>query len=209
VLRGGGGASQQGAAPPAAPRCGQQMQQHHRRRIANLGHQLLGRRYHGASSPAPPASTAYGVAMNSPPPPPPSSLCLPPLLTFEQGGQVDSSASWRERRRELERLIVPHEFGGLPPKHKHVTVHNLSSSTFSWHKHSPTKSVRYCRYEIRTEFDGGRQISTHLDLWMPPNDGDRALPVLLDIDGCWRYFDDKIIEGVLGRGNIAASIDRK
>lgn len=38
--------------------------------------------------------------------------------------------------------------------------------------------------------------------------GDGPFPVVLNGDGCWRYFRDGVVEQVVGRGNIAASFNR-
>jgi hypothetical protein len=133
----------------------------------------------------------------------------PELLAFDDGRPV-SAATWRERRAELDSAIVSHEFGGMPPAHERITVHNMASSTCAFHSEAP-KAIEYRRYEIRTVFGCGKEVSINLDLWIPPGAnkaGAGPLPVLLDFDGCWRYFNDSTIEGCLARGNIAASIDR-
>ena len=59
---------------------------------------------------------------------------------------------------------------------------------------------------MRTRFAGGGELSLTLSLWRPPGDG--PFPVVLDGDGCWRYFDDQVVRQVVARGNIAASFDR-
>ena len=134
----------------------------------------------------------------------------PELLAFNDGSEV-SAATWNRRRTELEQAIIHHEFGGMPPAHESVTIHSMASSTFSFHSQA-AKTAEFRRYEIRTTFAGGRETSVYLSLWIPPSAskeaGPRGCPVLLDFDGCWRYFNDHIIESCLLRGNIAASIDR-
>ena len=65
--------------------------------------------------------------------------------------------------------------------------------------------VQYVTYEVDVRFPGSHAISLTLSLWIPPGDG--PFSVLLDGDGCWRYFNDQIIHSILQRSNIAASVD--
>ncbi len=124
----------------------------------------------------------------------------PDLLTFHDGSTVDA-ASWPRRRKELADAIIPHEFGGMPPAHESVAIiRRATSRVRQW------QGIQYCTYEIRTQFPGGGEISLTLSLWKPPGDG--PFSVLLDADGCWRYFNDDVIYKVLERGYIAASLDR-
>ncbi len=124
----------------------------------------------------------------------------PDLLTFQDGSAVDAP-SWLRRRKELSEVILPQQFGGMPPKHKSIDVIRRASSGI---RHWP--GVRYLTFEIRARFPGDGEISLTLSLWIPPGDG--PFPTLLDTDGCWRYLNDEVIRGVLDRGNIAASVDR-
>ena len=124
----------------------------------------------------------------------------PDLLTFPDGSAVDA-ASWPRRRKELADAVIPHEFGGMPPEHEGVDVIRRASSGV---RHWP--GVQYHTYEVRTRFPGDGEVSLTLSLWKPVGDG--PFPVILDGDGCWRYFNDDVICKVLERGNIAASVDR-
>lgn len=124
----------------------------------------------------------------------------PDLLTFHDGSAVDTT-SWPRRREELANAIIPHEFGGMPPEHESVDIIRRASSRI---RHWP--GIQYATYEVRIRFPGTKEISLTLSLWIPPGDG--PFPVLLDCDGCWRYFNDDIIHKVLERGNIAANVDR-
>jgi hypothetical protein len=124
----------------------------------------------------------------------------PDLLTFQNGSTVNAD-SWLRRRQELSDAIIPHGFGGMLPEHENVDIIRRSNSNV---RHWP--GVRYNTYEVRTRFPGDKEISLTLSLWIPPGDG--PFPVLLDCDGCWRYFNDDVITKVLARGNIAASVDR-
>jgi len=124
----------------------------------------------------------------------------PDLLTFEDGTAV-TAEQWPRRRQELHDAIIPHEFGGMPPVGECTEVFERASSRIrSW------PGVAYRTYEVRTRFDDGRELSVTLSLWIPPGDG--PFPVVLDGDGCWRYFDDNVVRQVVARGNIAASFDR-
>lgn len=124
----------------------------------------------------------------------------PDLLTFQDGSTVDA-ASWPRRRKELADAIILHEFGGMPPEPESVAILQRAASRVR-----PWPGIQYYTYEVRTQFPGGGGISLTLSLWKPPGDG--PFSVLLDADGCWRYFNDDVIHTVLERGYIAASIDR-
>jgi hypothetical protein len=129
-----------------------------------------------------------------------SMFVTPDLLTFQNGSPVTTD-TWPHRRTELANLLIPHHFGGMPPAHKCVdTIQRANSQIRHW------PGVQYTTFEVRTQFSQGRELSLTLSLWIPPGDG--PFPVLLDADGCWRYFNDNVIQNILARGNIAASIDR-
>ena len=59
---------------------------------------------------------------------------------------------------------------------------------------------------MRVKFAEGRELSLDLRLWIP--DGEGPFPVVLDVDGCWRYMNDDIVRAMVDRGYIAASVDR-
>ena len=124
----------------------------------------------------------------------------PELLAFADGRPV-TRADWPQRRRELRAAIVEHEYGGMPPVPKLTTAETLCISTIR-----SEGGVGYHTYEVRCALDGGGELSFPLNLWVPPGDG--PFPVVLDGDGCWRYFDDRIVRCVLARGAIAASFNR-
>lgn len=124
----------------------------------------------------------------------------PDLLTFDNGTTVDAT-SWPQRREELANIIILHQFGGMPPEPERVEVIQRASSNI---RHWP--GVKYNTYEVRVLFSQDTEISLTLSLWIPAGDG--PFPVLLDGDGCWRYFSDDVIQNILARGNIAASVDR-
>jgi len=124
----------------------------------------------------------------------------PDLLTSADGKKI-AVATWPQRRAELYETIVPHEYGGLPPQgEKTVTIRHSHYSVRGWN------GVKYATFEVRTTFADGQELSLMLSLWIPPGDG--PFPVLLNGDGCWRYFDDATVQRTLERGNIAASFNR-
>ena len=124
----------------------------------------------------------------------------PDLFVFDDGSPVDANV-WFRRRQELANTIIPHEFGGMPPRHESVDIIRRANSRIrDW------PGVQYATYEVDVRFPGSHAISLTLSLWIPPGDG--PFPVLLDGDGCWRYFNDQVIHSILQRGNIAASVDR-
>ena len=124
----------------------------------------------------------------------------PELLTFDDGSAVHAG-SWPRRRRELYDAIINHEFGGMPPEHEGVDVILRASSDIrNW------PGIQYRTHDVRTRFADGGEVCITLSLWRPPGDG--PFPVLLDGDGCWRYFNDGVIQKVLERGCIAAVFDR-
>jgi hypothetical protein len=124
----------------------------------------------------------------------------PDLLVFADGTAVGAQ-DWERRRAELYDAIVPTEYGGMPPKGEKTTAIRRSSNTVrDW------GGVNFSVYEVRTVFADGQEISFTLSLWRPLGDG--PFPVVLCGDGCWRYFDDSIVQQVVQRGNIAAVFDR-
>jgi hypothetical protein len=124
---------------------------------------------------------------------------LPDLLTFEDGGPV-SRGAWDRRRKELYAAIVPHEYGGLPPACESVETVLMCN-----HLLYPERKVTYRTYLVLCRLDAG-EIAFELSLYIPSGDG--PFPVVLDGDGCWRYFNDRVVQTVCGRGYIAGSFNR-
>lgn len=124
----------------------------------------------------------------------------PDLLTFDDATPV-RTADWNRRRMELRDAIIPHEYGELPPPGQHTEVVLRAANRIrNW------PGIQYRTYDVTTRFESGNEFSLTLSLWCPPGDG--PFPVVLNGDGCWRYFDDSVIRQVVARGNIAASFDR-
>ena len=124
----------------------------------------------------------------------------PPLLVFEDGSCVTAD-TWPQRRDELRAAIVDHEYGGMPPKPDRTESIPLCTSVLRLEG-----GIGFHTYEIRCIFDDGRELDFDLQLWIPTGEG--PFPVVLDGDGCWRYFDDEIVRRVVERGAIAASFNR-
>jgi len=123
----------------------------------------------------------------------------PQLLSFEDGSSVNEP-DWERRRSELYDAIIPHEYGGMPPSPNSVTCTQLSKSAIR-----TEGQIGFHTYEVRSIFDSG-EVSITLELWIPVGEG--PFPVVLDGDGCWRYFNDEIVLETVRRGNIAASFNR-
>jgi hypothetical protein len=126
---------------------------------------------------------------------------LPEVLRFADGGVVDR-AGWPRRREEIARLLLEHEYGGMPAKCDGVEVV----------LRSPRSPVRtwpfgvYAVYGVRVVFAGRGEVNFTLKVWAPEGDG--PFPVVLDGDGCWRYFTEDVARTIVGRGYIAATFDR-
>lgn len=123
----------------------------------------------------------------------------PDLLTFDDGTNVEKS-TWAVRRDELYKAIIPHEYGALPPESGSVEVIQLSGTRIK-----PDGLITYNQYEVRCSVGSG-EVSFMLQTWIPEGDG--PFPVILDGDGCWRYYDDHIVADVTKRGYVAASFNR-
>jgi hypothetical protein len=123
----------------------------------------------------------------------------PPLLSFSDGSRV-TAADWRRRRDELAGAIIAHEYGGMPPEPERTTFELLSKSAARG-----ANGIGRESWEVRVELEGGT-LSWLLELWVPGGKG--PFPVVLDGDGCWRYYTDAVMTGIVERGCIAAAFNR-
>jgi hypothetical protein len=131
-------------------------------------------------------------------------VVTPSLLEFRDGSPVDDASAWPRRRRDLGHVLWS-EYGGLPPQPLRIdVVRRAEGGIRAWDDALP--GVRHRVVEVTAHFPGGASLPLTVSLWIPPGDG--PFPVLLDCDGCWRYFSDDVVRRVLERGNIAASVDR-
>ncbi len=129
----------------------------------------------------------------------------PDLLVTQAGSSVKSASAWLSRRQELNDIIVPHEFGGMPPDPSRVDTTVMTDANIrQWQDWLP--GVKHRVLEAYVVLPSGGTLSLTVNMWIPPGSG--PFPVLLDCDGCWRYFNDDVVRSVLERGNIAASFDR-
>ena len=119
-------------------------------------------------------------------------------LTSDDGVPV-TPADWSRRRDEMRNAIIPHEYGGMPPPPLSTTTVLRCGSGIRG------TEIDFRTYEIRVVLAEG-EICFPMYLWIPRGEGPK--PVVLDGDGCWRYFIDDIVARVVAAGNIAASFDR-
>lgn len=125
----------------------------------------------------------------------------PDLMTFQDGRDVTAD-TWPERRAELASMILPHQYGDLPPQGIRTEFVCRSRS-----RARALPGVGYRVFDVRVVFADESDFKFTLSLWIPPGEG--PFPVLLDGDGCWRYFNETtVVSQIVGRGNIAALIDR-
>ena len=131
---------------------------------------------------------------------------LPDLFTFNDGSPVRTAEDWGRRRKEIAGIIIPIEYGGmppaLPPEATGVEIlHGRANAIY--------------RFEIEGSFQqtfqvvisgGVEPLRFSLTLWTPPGDG--PFPVLLNGDGCWAYLSDAIIADALRRGFAVAQFNR-
>ncbi len=124
---------------------------------------------------------------------------LPELLRFENGIPLKHQHEWRDRREEIEKLVLENEYGRLPPvpswtRGELLYTQRLENLHHAHHSH----------YRILT----GSENPFHfiLELYVP--DGVGPFPVVLNGDGCWRYINDEVLDEVIGRNYILAVFNR-
>ena len=129
----------------------------------------------------------------------PENRDLPNPFIFEDESEVRSEADWPRRRRELLKLVVDLEYGGLPPAPAATRYEHLHSTR--------VKSLGGARYaSVRVVAETDPPFSFLLYLLVPAGDG--PFPVVLNGDGCWRYVTDSVAEEVVRRGYILAQFNR-
>ncbi len=120
-------------------------------------------------------------------------------FVFDDGSRVQGPRDWARRRAEILDLVVPLEYGALPPASGPTTgelLHRHESERFA--------GARHARYRLHAGPRG--RVRFILDVLAPAREG--KLPVILDGDGCWHVFADPIVQEVLARGYILAHFDR-
>ncbi|MDQ3439582.1 MAG: hypothetical protein M3478_04455, partial [Planctomycetota bacterium] len=126
---------------------------------------------------------------------------LPDPFVFTDGRRVESVEDWRARRDELQKLILHHQYGDLPPAPKRTTTVQLLSNTLR------TFNAAHHQYKLTFDNGDGRpQVSMVVDLLFPPGDG--PFPVILRGDWGWRKTPDDVTQEILARGYILADFNR-
>ena len=131
---------------------------------------------------------------------------LPDLLTFADGSPVRTADDWARRRAEIADVIIPLEYGGmppaLPPEATDVElVHGKANASRRFGIEGVWQDVYY------VEVSGGEApLRFTLTLWTPSGDG--PFPVVLNGDGCWAYLSDATASEALRRGFAVASFNR-
>ena len=124
---------------------------------------------------------------------------LPNPFRFRDGSWVKTHADWERRRQELLDLVIPLEYGGLPPTpsgvrfeplHTHI-VRSLNNAPFTQYRifHADEPSFHF-----------------RLDLIRP--DGEGPFPVVLSGDGCYRFATEDVLREILRRRFLFAQFSR-
>ena len=131
---------------------------------------------------------------------------LPDLLVFADGTPVRTAADWARRRAEIADIIVPLEYGGMPPAlPPEATDVELLHGRANASRRFEIEGVMQDTYYV--EVSGGETpLRFTLTLWTPPGDG--PFPVVLNGDGCWAYLTDKTASEALRRGFAVALFNR-
>ena len=99
---------------------------------------------------------------------------LPDPFLLENGKRVASPAAWAQRKKELMRLAVDFQYGGLPPAPEFVSVEPLY------------EGARLSSYRILTG-TYERPISFSMQVVFPPEKKD-VYPAVIDGDACFDYM---------------------
>ncbi|HUT25206.1 MAG TPA: alpha/beta fold hydrolase [Sumerlaeia bacterium] len=101
---------------------------------------------------------------------------LPPLLEFLDGRRVRTMDAWRDRRKEVRRLMIETFTGAFPdPPPKLIGAKVVAE------REEPDGSVRR---RVELTFDTPNQLSFEICLWMPKGEG--PFPVLLTVPVEWQ-----------------------
>ncbi len=120
-------------------------------------------------------------------------------FTFRDGSLLTRVEDWPRRRQEIRNLVVPLEYGEIPPCAGPTTGVELHN-----HKVEKLDGARHTQYMLRSGPRGEARLV--LELFVPEAGG--RLPAILDGDGCWRLLTDEIILAVIRRGYILAQFNR-
>ncbi len=126
---------------------------------------------------------------------------LPDLFAFGDGSRVDSVQAWRRKRQEWYDLVIPIEYGGMPPLPEAVTSELLHPNVARRLAGKPR------RFGYRLNIEGGaRPFWFIVDALVPEGDG--PFPVVMDGDMCCGALRDEVIEDVIGRGYALVTFNR-
>ena len=110
-------------------------------------------------------------------------------------GSGNNVSDWNARRARIAAELIDVEYGGLPPQPEYFDLENIHTpgpgrlNTYRIHAGRPGNNLSYC-----------------LQIYRPKKDG--RVPVVLTGDGCYRYFNDTVIDEILSRGFAAARFNR-
>ena len=130
----------------------------------------------------------------------------PDLLTFADGTPVRTADDWARRRAETADLLIPMEYGGMPPALPPDAtdvelIHGDSNASLRFEVEGVRQNIYYVNVA-----GGATPIRFTLTLWTPPGEG--PFPVVLNGDGCWPYLTDKTGAAALRRGFAVAAFNR-
>lgn len=130
---------------------------------------------------------------------------LPELLKFDDGSLVKTVDDWRRRRVELAGKIIELEYGGmptaLPPEATTIDCVSVASAE----RRFGIKDSGFLVYCVKVS-GGLEPVHFLLNVWKPKGKG--PFPVILNGDGCWSYFNDKVGAELLSRGFAVAQFNR-
>lgn len=131
---------------------------------------------------------------------------MPDILTFNDGTPVKTKEDWARRRKEIYDLIIPVEYGGMPPAlAPEMTDAEYISGIKENRRFSNSIPTDYSEYIVH--ISGGKEpLSFKMQVWKPAGEG--KFPVILSGDGCWNYIGDEIIHEMIMRGFAVAAFNR-
>lgn len=122
---------------------------------------------------------------------------MPDILTFNDGTPVKTAEDWTRRRREIYDLIIPVEYGGMPPAlAPEMTTAELISENSCVRRYSAIAPTDFLEYYANIG-GGATPLSFRMQVWKPAGEG--KFPVILSGDGCWDYLSDEILIELIRR----------
>jgi len=124
---------------------------------------------------------------------------LPDLFRFDDGTRVRERGEWVRRRAEIASVLIPIEYGEVPPT---APMGGLFETKRSPAGHLNGSESR----EYLLTIDASPRVEFALRVLIPKGTG--PFPVILNGDACWP-LNDKIRREMLGRGVILARFNRE